>query len=46
LLRKEPDLKLFPAVREIFAPVIEENGFELLPEEKQISYQTSVVAQK
>ena len=46
MLRKEPDLKLFLAVQEIFAPVFEEYGFELLPEEKQISYQTSVVAKK
>jgi hypothetical protein len=46
MLQKEPDLKLLPAVQEIFAPVLEEYGFELLPEEKQISYQTSVVAKK
>jgi hypothetical protein len=46
MLRKEPDLELLPAVQEIFAPVFEEYGFELLPEEKQISYQTSVVAKK
>jgi len=43
---KDPDLKLIPAVEEIFGPVFKEYGFELQSRESQLEYENKVVAKK